>query len=221
MAGKRRLVACILMFVTGSLIAQESSTYRDTAGGREISIRILQDPLPGGLLIRSFMSDGEYHEVEYGAADATVRYRVTSPVRKLDYTVRKEGNLIRFEGTLGGRPLSRTQRIDDRPWYQTIEKSLSGFARSGGRALLLFWIVQPWEARAYLMQAANEGEETVVVGSGRTSARRVRVSPAGLLSLFWSTLYWYRSSDGLFVRYEGVRGLPGTPLTVVELVDVR
>jgi hypothetical protein len=208
------------MLITGSLIAQASSTYRDTTGGREISIRIQQDPLPNGLLIRSFMSDGEYHEVEYGAADATVRYRVSSLARKLDYTARKEGNLIRFEGTLGGRPLSRTQRIDDRPWYQTVEKTLSGFARSGSPALLLFWIVQPWEARAYLMQAANEGAEAVVVGSERTSALRVRVSPSGLLSLFWSTLYWYRSSDGLFVRYEGVRGLPGTPLTVLELVEV-
>lgn len=55
---------------------------------------------------------------------------------------------------------------------------------------------------------------------GRTEeAMRVRVSPWGLLSLFWSSLYWFRPSDGAFLRYEAVRGLPGTPKTVVELIE--
>ena len=68
------------------------------------------------------------------------------------------------------------------------------------------------------MQAREEKEEGIPVDGRALEAMRVKVSPWGLLSLFWSSLYWYRSSDGTFVRFEGVRGLPGTPKTVVELI---
>jgi len=198
---------------------QTSINYRERTGVQETTIRIQQEPLPHGILIRSFMSNGDFYEVEYDASDTTVRYRVRSAARRLDYTANKQGNFIRFEGVLGGKPFARRQTIDDHPWFETVEKSLSSFALTPGRPPLVFWIVQPWDANAYLMEALNEGEDTVVISGRQVSAVRIRVRPYGLLSLFWSSLYWYRSSDGLYVRYEAVRGLPGTPLTVVELVS--
>jgi hypothetical protein len=212
------LIACLLVGTAGLSFAQASYSLRDTTGGRQVDIRILHEPLPSGLLVRSFMSNGEYHEVEYGPSAATVRYRVLSPSRNLDYTVRRDGNLLRFEGTFRGKPLSRTQKIDDHDWLETIELSLSAFARSSDRTSPAFWIVNPWEAKAFLMQATNEGADAVMVAGTPTASIRVRVRPAGFLAIFWSSLYWYRAADGLFVRYEAVRGLPGTPLTVVELM---
>jgi len=212
------LIACFLAGIAGLSSAQASHSLRETTGGRQVDIRILHEPLPGGLLVRSFMSDGEYHEVEYGPSAATVRYRVLSPSRNLEYTVRRDGDLLRFEGIFRGKLLSRTQKIDDHEWLETVELSLSAFARSADRTSPAFWIVHPWDAKAILMQATNEGEDTVMVAGTPTASIRVRVRPAGILALFWSSLYWYRSADGLFVRYEAVRGLPGTPLTVVELM---
>jgi len=50
-------------------------------------------------------------------------------------------------------------------------------------------------------------------------AVRLRVVPVGILRFFWSALYWFRPADGRFERSEGVRGGPGTPKTVVELLD--
>ena len=48
---------------------------------------------------------------------------------------------------------------------------------------------------------------------------RIRVSPVGILHFIWSALYWFRPTDARFLRYEAVRGLPGTPRTVVELMS--
>ena len=208
----------VLTFVAGPALAQEPITFRESTGGHQIISSVIESPLPHGLLVTSSLSNGDFYEVEYGPANGTVRYSVVSPARKLDYTARREGNIIGFEGTFGGKPLSRKQRIDDRPWLETVEISLVPFMLSASRTPILFWIVAPWEARAYLMQATNEGAETVSVDTAQIPAMRVRVKPTGLLAALWSSLYWYRASDGRFVKYEAFRGMPGTPLTVVELV---
>jgi hypothetical protein len=213
------LFPCVLILSAGFSAAQASPTYSERTGDREITIRVVQERLPRGVVIRSFMSDGDYHEVEYDDSETTVRYRVASPAKNMDYSAARAGNLIMVQGVVAGKAVSRKLLIDDSPWYQTLEVSLSPYALAGSAQPLVFWIVQPWEARAYLMRAKVEPEQTILMAKASVRALPVRVSPTGLLGLFWSTLYWYRSPDGVFVRYEGVRGLPGTPRTVVELIS--
>ena len=99
-----------------------------------------------------------------------------------------------------------------------MEWELADYAVSGSTQPLVFWVVNPFEARAYQMQAIGESREVIDDNGKSLTAARVRVRPNGFLAPFWSTLYWFRPSDGRFVRYEGVRGLPGTPKTTVELL---
>ena len=212
------LVLCALLLAGNSLAAQAVFTYRERTAGADIMVHMEEDIVPHGLIIRSSMSDGDYHEVEYDATEATVKYRVVSPSRKTAYSALRKGNVIDVSGVLAGKPFSRTLQIDSHPWYETMEVSLSHYALGGVQQPLLFWVVQPWDANAYLMQAKVEPEQMISVDEARLHAMPVLVSAAGFLSLFWSTLYWYRSTDGLYVRYEGVRGGPGTPLTVVEMI---
>jgi len=68
------------------------------------------------------------------------------------------------------------------------------------------------------MVATREGEETVMLGGDSVQAIKVRFSPAGPLSAFWKAEYWYRKSDLRFIRYRAVRGLPGSPETIVTLI---
>lgn len=212
------LLSGALTLALSPLAAQSSFEYRDRTGDQEVAMHITEDRLPEGLLVRSSMSNGDYHEVQYDTTGQTVRYRVDSPERGTHYVARRIGNVLRVDGTLKGRPVARTLRIDDRPWYETVEVSLTPLALSGSKKPLLFWILHPWEATAYLMTGNLEPAQTVMVNDQAVQTVPVRVRPFGILGLFWSTLYWYRSADGLFVRYEGVRGLPGTPPTVVELI---
>jgi hypothetical protein len=198
--------------------AQSPLTYRDSTGTREISIVIDEELLPSGSVIHSRMSDGEQHDVQIDPSAETILYRVVSPQRLIDYTVRREGSLLVVDGAFEGKPIARRLRIDARPWYQSMEWSLHDYVCSQSREPLLYWVVHPWEAKAYLLQARGEGIDEITLDGLPRYALRVRVSPAGILQLFWKTLYWFRPSDARYLRYEGIRGLPGTPKTTVELL---
>jgi hypothetical protein len=43
------------------------------------------------------------------------------------------------------------------------------------------------------------------------------VSSAGVLGSVWHSFYWFRCSDHVFVRYEGIIGLPFVPRTTVVM----
>ena len=168
--------------------------------------------------VHSRLSDGDLHNVEMDTSRATFRYDYESPERKTAYSATREGNEIILQGTLKGQPLSRRLPIDSHPWFQAMEWSLQPFVVSGSSQPLVFWVLQPFEGHVYLMQAREEKAEEVPVDGQTLEAMRVRVSPRGILSAVWSSLYWFRPSDGAFLRYEAVRGFPGTPKTVVELI---
>ncbi len=174
--------------------------------------------LPAGSIVHSRMSDGDRHDVQIDSSAATTTYHLESPARRIAYTVTRAGDVLTVKGIFGGAPISKTIPIDHRPWYQGIERSLHDFVVTGESRPLVFWIVQPWEANAYLLQARAEGQERITVNDRQMTALRVRVSPVGFLRFFWSSLYWFRPSDGRFLRYEAVRGFPGTPKTVVEFI---
>ncbi len=169
--------------------------------------------------MQSRLSDGDMHDVRLDNALLTLSYHVTSPARRIDYTVVRSGNTLVFGGIFGGKPVSKRIAIDQRPWYESFERSAHDLVTGGSRNALVFWIVNPWDANAYLLQARSEGSEEVTVDGEQVDAVRVRAQPVGILRFFWSALYWFRPDDGQFERYEAVRGGPGTPETIVELMD--
>jgi hypothetical protein len=201
-----------------SISAEPSLLYRDTTGSVQILIHIQQELLPNGSLINSLLSDGDVHRVALDQSNATVSYRFASPVRKTSYRVHREGNALLAQGTFKGVSFSRRITINAGPWFESMEWELTDYAMSGSTQPLVFWVVNPFEAQAYEMQAIGESPENIMDNGQSVPAQRVRVRPAGILAPFWSTLYWFRLTDGRFLRYEGVRGMPGTPLTVVELI---
>jgi hypothetical protein len=213
------LVVGILLGCATSVLAEPHLEYRDMTGSVEILIHIWKELLPDGSLINSMLSDGDVHRVQLDGSNATVSYRFASPTRGTAYTTHREGDELVFQGTFKGSSLSKRIAINANPWYESMEWSLADYARSGSTQPLLFWVINPFEAQAYEMQAIGESPENIMDNGQSVPALRVRVRPAGILAPFWSTLYWFRPYDGRFLRYEGVRGLPGTPKTVVELMN--
>jgi hypothetical protein len=211
----------LVILICGTLPAgaQSGWVYRDLTGHLVTMIYLREETHGEDVTIRSTLSDGDLHSVEMDASRATVHYDFASPARKTAYSVNREGNDITIQGTLRGQPVSRRIPIDTHPWYQSMEWSLQPLVVSGSSQPLVFWVVQPFEGQAYLMQAREEKAEAITVDGRTVEARRVRVSPRGILSVVWSSLYWFRPSDGAFLRYEAVRGLPGTPKTIVELIE--
>jgi hypothetical protein len=201
--------------------AQATWTYRDRTGRTESRIEIRVETIDGGRIIQLALSDGDSYHVRLNATGETVRYDFVSPSRRTAYAAIRAGDAILFQGTLDGTPLSRSVRINAKPWYQSMEWSLQPYALSGSSQALVFWVVQPFEAQAYLMQARGEKPETVRVDDHAEYAIRVKVSPSGALASFWSELFWYRPTDGLYLRNEAVRGATGTPKSTVELIEEK
>lgn len=69
------------------------------------------------------------------------------------------------------------------------------------------------------LRATKKGKEAVAWKTGSGEAWKLRITFDDPRSLFWGADYWFRTSDGLLVRYEEVRGGPGTPTTVGVLAD--
>jgi hypothetical protein len=65
--------------------------------------------------------------------------------------------------------------------------------------------------------AKKAGTVNQSVHGRETAVEEINVSLAGLLSLFGSASYWFQKDDGIFVRYEGPGGPPGSPRTTVQL----
>ncbi len=172
-----------------------------------------------GLLLQSVMSNGDTYGIRNTLDMVTTSFSYGNAAQGTLYTESREGNEIRLEGTLRGKPLSRVSRIDERPVYESVERSLQEFAISGSSQTIYFWIVLPADALIFQLMAHREGREVVDVAGERVEAERVKVSLPGLASILWSSLYWYRPTDGTFLRSECVRGLIGTPKTVLQLVE--
>jgi hypothetical protein len=199
--------------------AQGGWIYRDLTGKLVTIIHLQEETHGNDVTIHSTLSDGDLHNVEMDASRATFHYDYESPERKTAYSATRQGNEILLQGTLKGHSLSRRIPIDAHPWFQAMEWSLQPLVVSGSARPLVFWVVQPFEGHVYQMQAREEQAEEIPVDGRTLEALRVRVSPSGILAALWSSLYWFRPSDGAFLRYEAVRGLPGTPKTVVELIE--
>lgn len=149
---------------------------------------------------------------------STVRWELRDPGAGTDLVVEREGNLLVAKGKFKGKEVAKEFKVDSLPWYQFVEVSLAAFVRSDEEKTE-FWIIEPSNLKHYKMVALKQKTEYITINNQEAEAVRIKVTLPGMASLFWSTLYWYRKSDGVYLRFEGVRGGPGTPKTIVELIS--
>jgi hypothetical protein len=135
-----------------------------------------------------------------------------------DFAASREGDSIRLRGTLNGKPVDRTLDIDASPWFAMIELSLPGWVIGGGAKRISFWVLDSSQGEAHRLAAEKMGRETISVAGADVEAIRVRLTAPGVPAFLWSSPWWFRASDGAFLRYEIARGMPGTPKTVLELI---
>ena len=200
---------------------EETLVFREQTNDKVIYLTSSEETIDNSrLLLRSESTEGDVHEVIVNESLQTERWSFSrADGESTDLVAEREGRRIYIRGTLNGRTIRRTERLDDNdPWIQSIEKSLESFVLSDDERTE-FWTLQPDDLTLRKLQARRQGREMVEVDGERVEAWKVRISLPGIGSVFWGANYWYRTSDGQFVKYEGVRGGPGTPTTTVEKVD--
>jgi hypothetical protein len=212
--------ACLFLLCLGPAGGQNRLVYREQTGSRVALVDVWEEQEGEDLLLRTVMSYGESYDILNSPDMATLSFSYGNTAENTFYSVHREGDSIRMEGTLRGKPFSRLSRIDSHPLYESVERSLQGFAISGSTRTLDFWMVLPTEAQVFQMVARREGRDRVEVAGESVDAERVKVTLPGIGAILWSSLYWYRPSDGTFLRSESVRGIGfGIPKSVLELVE--
>ncbi len=200
-------------------VEQQSLRFRERTGDIVVYLTSDERVDQNGYVLSSRSSLGEEHRVIVDDRLESVRWRHRFVADDTDYTAVRTGRRIELTGSHRGTPISRSYSIgDDAPWIQSIERSLRSFVLSDSRRTE-FYTIQPDEFQLRRLQAVRRGRSVVDVDGVPTDAWEIRVSVAGIASIFWSATYWFRAEDGQFVRSEAVRGWPGTPVTIVELVD--
>jgi hypothetical protein len=213
--------ACLFLLCLLTAGAQNKLIYREQTGPRTARIEVWEERQADSFLLRTVISYGESYSILNNEDMSTISFSYGNKEQNTSYAVLRDGDEIRIEGVLKGRPFARVSRIDARPLYESVERSLQGFAISGSSQALDFWIVLPTEALVFQLTAHREGLETVEVDGKQVDAQKVKVSLPGIASILWYSLYWYRPTDGTFLRSETVRGIGiiGTPKTVLELIE--
>jgi hypothetical protein len=211
--------ACLFLISFHPAGAQNKLIYLQQTAQQVVRIEVWEQRDTDGLFLQSAMSNGESYSIHNGMDMATVAFSYGNTEQRTLYSATREGNALRLVGTVRGKPVSRLSRIDELPVYQSVERSLQGFAISGSSQTIYFWMVMPMDARVYRLMGRREGREIITVAGERVEAEKVKVSLTGIASFIWSSIYWYRPTEGTFLRSECVRGFIGTPKTVIELVE--
>lgn len=118
-----------------------------------------------------------------------------------------------------------TKKIGDEPWHQSI--TWFKVFLDSDETSRKFWVVSDKMGElseeegfsAMKMKVKKDGPEFITHQDNEVETIRVVVRLTGFKSAFWKAEYWYRASDGVMLRYESVHGGPGTPKTVVTLIE--
>jgi hypothetical protein len=213
---------CAALLVPAAVAAPVTLVYRQRTGSREDRIEISEQVLARGAVLGISATSGETYRIESDESGAVTACRFEFPAGGTSWVARRDGASLRLEGTVQGRSVSRTFAVDRHPWYESVERSLQGYAVSGSGEPTLFWMIEPYGGGAYLMTGRIERREQVEVNGAPVEAVRVVVRPAGIMSFLWSSTYWYSPRDGTFLKSRSVRGiLPLVPPTVIELLEDR
>ncbi|HNV06433.1 MAG TPA: hypothetical protein PKH64_09970 [Petrotogaceae bacterium] len=104
------------------------------------------------------------------------------------------------------------------PWIQAIELSMVNFIKSDSTSMR-FWLINPSDGKKMDMIAIKEGIYQLDVLGKKENCTKVKVTLDSFLSIFWSVSYWFRNADGLFVRYEGLKGGPASPKKHISILN--
>ncbi len=211
----RIVIGCILTVLANSAGSEDlrQYTYLEKTGDVESSHTWIIQHSGKEVETRWIAPDKSYFDL-CDETGNTLEWRVL--YTDADITARRVGNLIRFEETRNGKTIRREVEIDESPWFQPLSYALGRFSQSRLDSVV-FWMIRPDNLDVVKLRASRLGDEQVTTSAGLFLARKISISADGFLSHFWQAHYWFRQADGLFVRYEGANGLPGTQTTTIQL----
>lgn len=214
------IIALLIILLTGlGVKAAEKnylyhSTTKDVVVTLEEKVLVREDEITDTML----SDNGEVTETVLAPDWATKRWELHNREEDTNLVAKRSGDLIIVQGRFKGKEVAKKIKIDGRPWFQAWNLSFGPFVLSG-EGKREFWAIQDSDLKEFVMVVLREKEEALELNDEAVEAVKFKVTLNNWMSIFWSCNYWFRKSDGVFLRSEGANGPPGTPVTVMEMIN--
>jgi len=213
------MVLLIIPFLLNGMTRVYEEKTRDQLTTHRFDI----ESTPSGYLINLQSKSGDIVIKQTFAVDPHLAARTwafENPGENTNITASREGNKIILKGQSKGSPIEKTFKINELSWNQTFNIGLEKFVLSPEQSMI-FWSIGtkgPGNMKITRFKVKKKGIETITLNGKQVEAVYITISLTGLLSIFWTGNYWYRKSDGVFLRYTGKSG-PGTGVSIMELTS--
>ncbi len=192
--------------------------YREVTGDKELFFSWSEKNRNDGTIVITLI-EGERTFINICAETGeTIEWHYTHGNKVTVHAWRKDGRIY-LQGMDDGKSINLSKKVDDRPWFQPLSYSLRTFLTSPEQQTS-FWTIRATTYDIYAMEAKKIGAEKIDTVSGLERTQLVEIRVQGFLSTFWHCTYWFRESDGLFLRYQSVHGAAGTEQTVVNIDSI-
>ena len=215
----KMISAILLYFVVVMPIQADEYIYSMRMDDTEYTVTttIRQDESNGTILVeKNDPVTGVIHRFVLDEQGGTVFWIVCENDKETKYT-RTESSIL-VEETTADNEGKDVIEIDANPWLSTIPEGLQQFVADGEKRFE-FWTINPETYKAYRMIAKRVTTEDIIVQGDTVRAIHIKVSASGVPALFFSMSFWYREADGVFIKYEGKAGGPGSADVITELVQ--
>ena len=211
-----RTILCLLfiLFCT-SAATSETLYYRETTGDAVIN-HIYQFSFTGGL--HHLKTRHSYGTMEYvmDTRLETLSWTAFDEDNGTDLQAVRDGKYIHVEGWYSGKRINKKFKVGNDSWIQSAWFVLQEFVRSDKKKII-FQTFRITDMSLNKMEAKRKQSENIQVGGKKVECVMVQLNATGFLPALWNAKFWFRKSDGRFMYYESIHGIPGfTPLTVIE-----
>ncbi len=198
-------------------LGQEYS-YTETTNNETTNFQIKKSHANEGVYMIEMKDENRLSHHYIMPQGTTVRWQHKDTKLAHDFNVERKGNDIAIRGTFNGNEINKVVEIDDAHWHSKVDHALTDWVRSEEDELD-FWILKlSSDLDPLKISAEKVGTEMIKLDNNTFQATKVKLTLCGFfMSKLWSSYYWYRKEDGLFLKFKGAMGLPGTPTTTIEL----
>ena len=204
------LVICCSILYSISCNAQARQRHFESVCGKAKNIIIWNEKTENNIIFLTTSQNSEVHHYRLSPLCTTLSWQLTDSIKHTNLTIVLYNNNYYFKGTLNNQPYNKTVKSKGYPWYQNI-------AYSAGQTInknsIKYECFRPDNLELYVMQAERKAT-TVLFNNQKTYEIKVRLT--GILSHFWSCLYYFNAANHQFIGYKGVNGGPGTPETIIK-----
>lgn len=222
---KNTAIICLLVLAPW-LLPAETLTYREVDGELTVTHTLVFTPAAAGYAVElaSLSSDGRaVRQTFRTAADlSTLAWTFGDPARQMELAAVVQGDEIVLSGSFRGEKVDKRFSAGGAPWNQLFQMGLVPFVLGGEekRQFRSIGTQGPGELKIGKFTATRQGGEKLLLAGKEIETVHWRISLSGLLSIFWHGDYWFRKSDGRFLRYRG-KNRSGGPLAVSELIQEK